>query len=257
MAKVPKRWYETFFGLDYLKLYVHRDTPAEVDALERILHPRKDARILDVGCGAGRHALELAKRGYEVTGVDLSEPLLEEARKAARQAHLKANFVRGDIRQLRYTRTFDAAINMFTTFGYFDNMEDDRKVLGGIAKALKPRGKLLMEMFNREGLAAGLPRQGWQVREDGSVILVEDGFDLLRSRFETRQFVIDAKGTREYKASVRAYSLAELKELLESQGLHPHRVLGGLDLSPYTARSPRMVVYAVKGLEPEGIRTVW
>ncbi len=257
MATVPRRWYEAFFGLDYLKLYIHRDTPAEVDAIERLLHLRKGARILDVGCGAGRHAVELAKRGYAVTGVDLSGPLLEEARKAARRANTKATFVREDMRRLRRASTFDAAISMFTTFGYFDNTEDDRKVLSGIARALKPRGKFLMEMFNREGLTTGLPRQGWHVRDDGSVILVEDTFDLLRSRFETRQIVIDAKGTREYKASVRAYTLAELKALLEAEDLHPHRVLGGLDLSPYTAGSPRMVIFAVKGLEPEGIRTMW
>ena len=79
----------------------------------------------------------------------------------------------------------------------------------------------------------------------------------MRGRFETRQIIIDHKGTREYTASVRAYTLAELKEMLDGTGLFVHRVLGGLDLSPYTARSRRMVLYAVKGVEPEGIRTVW
>ena len=69
--------------------------------------------------------------------------------------------------------------------------------------------------------------------------------------------MVDRKGTREFTASVRAYTLAELKEMLDSVGLFLHRVLGGLDLSPYTAKSRRMVLYAVKGLEPEGIRTVW
>ena len=69
--------------------------------------------------------------------------------------------------------------------------------------------------------------------------------------------IIDRKGPREFTASVRAYTLAELKEMLDAAGLFVHRVLGGLDLSPYTSRSWRMVLYAVKGLEPEGIRTVW
>ncbi len=114
-----------------------------------------------------------------------------------------------------------------------------------------------MELFNRDSLVARLPSQSWQARDDGTVVLEDASFDLLRGRFETRQVIIDRKGTREFTASVRAYTLAELKEMLDDAGLFVHRVLGGLDLSPYTARSWRLVLYAVKGLEPEGIRTVW
>jgi len=257
MAKVPKRWYEDFFGADYLIRYVHPETEAQVDAIEKILHLRKGSHILDVGCGAGRHAIGLAKRGYRVTGFDLSRALLAEARKAARRERVKATFVQGDMRRLRFTTPFDAAISMFTSFGYFDRPEEDRQVLRGIARALRPRGKFLMELFNRDSLVATLPHQTWQARDAGTVVLEDATFDLLRGRFETRQVIIDRKGTREFTASVRAYTLAELKEMLDSVGLLVHRVLGGLDLSPYSARSPRMVVYAVKGLEPEGIRTVW
>ena len=114
-----------------------------------------------------------------------------------------------------------------------------------------------MERFNRESLASTLPSQSWQVRDDRSVILYEDTFDVLRGRYETRQIVIDRAGTREHNASVRAYTFPELKELLDAAGLFVHRVLGGLDLAPYTARSRRIALFAVKGLEPEGIRTVW
>jgi SAM-dependent methyltransferase len=257
MAKVPKRWYEDFFGPDYLVRYVHPETPAQVEAIEKILHLRKGARILDVACGAGRHTTGLAKRGYRVTGYDLSRPLLAEARKAARRAGVKATFVQGDMRRLRFANAFDAAISMFTSFGYFDRSDEDREVLRRIARALKPRGKFLMELFNRDSLVASLPNQNWQARDDGTVVLEDASFDLLRGRFETRQVVIDRKGTREFTASVRAYTLAELKEMLDTAGLFVHRVLGGLDLSPYSARSRRLVLYAVKGLEPEGIRTVW
>jgi len=257
MAKVPKRWYEDFFGPDYLIRYVHPETDSQVEAIDKILHLRKGGPILDVACGSGRHTIGLAKRGYRVTGFDLSRALLAEARKAARVAHVKPTFVEGDMRRLRFTNAFDAAISMFTSFGYFDRPEEDREVLHGIARALRPRGKFLMEMFNRDSLVAGLPNQSWQARDDGTVVLEDASFDLLRGRFETRQIILDRKGTREFTASVRAYTLAELKEMLDSVGLYLHRVLGGLDLSPYTARSRRMVLYAVKGLEPEGIRTVW
>ncbi len=259
MAKRVRPWWETFFGPDYLKQYEVdlARTAAEVDAVEKILHLRKGARILDLACGAGRHSIEFAKRGYAVTGYDLSEELLEAARSSAAKAKQTVDFSRGDMRALRYRAEFDAVVNMFSSFGYFDSVEDDRKVLAGVARALKPRGKLLMERFNRESLAYELPMQGWRVGEDGSVILQEDTFDLLRGRYDTRQIVIDRAGTREHLGSVRAYTLPELKDLFDAAGLSIHRVLGGLDLSPYRARSRRLVLYAVKGLEPESIRTVW
>lgn len=257
MGRAARRWYETFFGPDYLKQYAHTTTPQEVDGLEKILHLRKGARILDVACGAGRHSIELAKRGYSVVGLDLSEALLKEARSAARKARAKVTFVHGDMRRIPYRGAFDAAINMFTSFGYFDSVAQDRRALGSIARALRPRGKLVMERFNREILPMELPAQGWRVRDNNTIVLQEDTFDVLSGRYETRQIVIDDKGIREHQASVRAYTLPELRELFEAVGLHVHRVLGGVDLSPFTTRSRRMVLYAVKGVEPEGIRTVW
>jgi len=252
-------WWESFFGPDYLKQYEHTlaRTAAEVDGLEKILHLRKGCRILDLACGAGRHSIELAKRGYRVTGYDLSEDLLHRARADAKRAKAKVAFVRGDMRDLRYRGAFDAVINMFSSFGYFEGIKEDRQVVAGIARALKPRGKFLMERFNRESLAYELPLQGWRVGEDGSVVLQDDSFDVLLGRYDTRQIVIDREGTREHRASVRAYTFPELKDLFDEAGLHVHRVLGGLDLSPYSARSRRMVLFAVKGLEPESIRTVW
>ena len=114
-----------------------------------------------------------------------------------------------------------------------------------------------MERFNRESLAYELPMQGWRIHPDGSVILQEDAFDVLQGRYDSRQIVIDREGTREHRASVRAYTLPELRDLFDAAGLPIHRVLGGLDRAPYTARSPRIVLYAVKGVQPEGIRTVW
>jgi SAM-dependent methyltransferase len=259
LAKRARPWWETFFGTDYLKQYEDDSarTSGEVDAVETILHLRKGARVLDLACGAGRHSIELARRGYRVTGFDLSEDLLREARSAGRSARQHVDFVHGDMRDLPYHGTFDAAVNMFSSFGYFDSRDDDRKVLAGVARALRARGKFLMERFNRESMAYELPLQGWRVGKDGSVILQEDSFDVLRGRYDTRQVVIDREGTREHLGSVRAYTLPELKELFDAAGLPIHRVLGGLDLSPYRARSRRLVLYAVKGVEPESVRTMW
>ncbi len=259
VAKGSRPWWVTFFGPDYLKQYEHTTarTASEVDGIEKILHLRKGSRILDLACGSGRHTIELARRGYAMTGFDLSEELLRTARAEASKAKVRARFVHGDMRELKFRGGFDAVINMYSSFGYFDTVKEDLRVLEGVARALKPRGKFLMERFNRESLAYELPLQGWRVGEDGSVILQEDTFDVLRGRYDTRQIVIDRAGTREHRGSVRAYTLPELKESFDAAGLSIHRVLGGLDLSPYSARSRRLVLYAVKGLEPESIRTVW
>lgn len=259
LAQGARPWWESFFGPDYLKQYESdaERTAAEAEGIEKILHLRRGARILDLACGAGRHSIELARRGYAVTGYDLSDALLRRARADAKRARTKVTFVQGDMRELRFRGAFDAVINMFSSFGYFESPADDRSVLEGVARALKPRGKFLMERFNRESLAYELPLQGWRVGEDGSVILQEDTFDVLRGRYDTRQIVIDREGTREHLGSVRAYTLPELKEMFDAAGLPIHRVLGGLDLGPYRARSRRLVLYAVKGLEPESVRTMW
>src|SRR2546422_8207184 len=112
MAKVPKRWYEDFFGSDYLIRYVHPETPAQVEAIDKILHLRRGGRILDVGGGAGRHSVGLAERGDRVTGFDLSAPLLAEARKAPRGGGGKATLVQGDMRRPRFPGALDAAISL-------------------------------------------------------------------------------------------------------------------------------------------------
>src|SRR5207244_8733596 len=105
--------------------------------------------------------------------------LLAEARKAARGAGVKATFVQGDMRRLRFRGAFDAAISMFTSFGFFDRQEEDREVLRGIARALRPRGTFLMQLFNGDGLVARMPSQIWRASANGSVVLEDASFDLL------------------------------------------------------------------------------
>ncbi len=125
------------------------DTESEVRGLLRLLPLRPGARILDVPCGFGRHSVELARRGFHVTGVDISPHLLAQARQAADARGVKVEIRRLDMRRLAYRGRFDAVLNLFTSFGYYGERQD-LDVLRRLRRALRPRGWLVLHMVNRE-----------------------------------------------------------------------------------------------------------
>ncbi|NIT57732.1 MAG: methyltransferase domain-containing protein, partial [Aliifodinibius sp.] len=106
--------------------------------------------ILDLGCGIGRHTLELAHRGFTVTGVDRTQTYLNKAREKARIGGLEVEFVQADMRSFRRTGAFEAVINLFSSFGYFENPEEDRRVVENVYDSLKPGGRFLVEMMGKE-----------------------------------------------------------------------------------------------------------
>jgi SAM-dependent methyltransferase len=122
-------WFQSFFGADYFEIY--RDafppegTARDVEGIVARLGLDAGARVLDLACGHGRHAIPLAERGFAVTGYDSSEPFLEQARASAAARGVAVHWLRGDMRALPFAAEFDAAINVFTAFGYFDDPEDD------------------------------------------------------------------------------------------------------------------------------------
>ena len=145
-----REWWGTFFGPDYLRMYRFDPTRTrqEVDGVLDILGLKPAASVLDLCCGQGRHAVELARRGYEVTGLDASGFLLREARKAARRRRVAVAWVRGDMREIPFRNRFDAVVNLFTSFGYFRTKAEDLAVLRGVRRALKPSGHLLIDTLN-------------------------------------------------------------------------------------------------------------
>ncbi len=127
-------------------------------------------RLLDVPCGSGRHALEFARRGALVLGVDKTAAYLKAARLAgARQP--RARFVRGDMRRLPFRGEFDAAVNLWTSFGYFARLADDRKVLEGVARALKPGGRFLIDVRDLAAVRRQPVQRHWDWRADGAYVL--------------------------------------------------------------------------------------
>jgi len=240
-------WFESFFGEDYFD--IHRDafpverTAAEVDGSVALLGLDAGARILDLACGHGRHAILLATRGFDVTGYDLSEVFLERARADAEVQGAAVRWVQGDMRELCFDGEFDAVINIFTAFGYFVDPEDDMKTLRGIRAALKPGGRFLLETLHRDGLPARFQPQSVEKTSNGTIVLHERVWDLTRNVIDDHVTMIRADGTRtEYTTAVRLHSLHEFLALMPKAGLEPLAWYGGLDGRTLHLGSHRLVL---------------
>jgi SAM-dependent methyltransferase len=245
------QWYREFFDDLYLQVYQPFETPErvrhEVDFIVRALDLPEGARVLDLCCGQGRHSLELARRGFQVVGVDLSEALLYAARQRAEREGLTITFLRSDMREIDFTDEFDAVINMFTSFGYLENEMEDEKVLRKVAQALKRGGKFLLDLMNRDWLIRNFQPMGWRADNEGWFVLEERNFDHLSGRIETRWIFVARDGVRyERLSSIRLYTASELRTMLERSGLQVTNLFGDYDGSPYTWDSQRLIVVATR-----------
>lgn len=228
-------WYRSFFGPDFVAQARQRLTPertrAEVHFLVDQLGLGRGAPLLDLACGHGRHLVELAARGLEVVGLDLSDYSLGVARA---QAGAEARLVGGDMRWLPFADgSFAGCINMQTAFGYLDRDEDDQTVLAEVARVLRPGGRFLMDYVNREWLVRVFQPRGWEELEDGTVMLQERAFDLATGRNNVVLTFIRPDGsTRTFPHSLRVYALTELRRMLRAAGLEPLAAYGGPDGRP-------------------------
>ncbi len=249
--KVDARWYEDFFGEDWLELAALRiadeRTQAEVDFVVGALELGPGASVLDLACGHGRHTLELARRGYRVTGLDLSAPSLDVARERAAAETLTAEFGECDMREIPFEDEFDAVLNLFTAFGYFDDEGEDRRVLEAVARALHGRGAFLLDTIHPPWLYRNFQPRAWSELDDGTLFLEDRSLDLRRGRIDTRWLGVRPDGTRsELWSSVRLYTLSDLAAMLSDAGLGLDRAYGGLDGSELGLESRRLVVLARK-----------
>lgn len=246
-AGIRSDWWRAHFDAVTLAGYGLRPKAArEADRASGLLAVRPGARILDLCCGAGRHAVRFAERGYRVTGLDIKADLLEAAREEASRRGVSLELARGDARRLPWSARFDAVACLFTSFGYFAREEDDLAVLRSARRALKPGGRLLLDLLNKEWLMRRFtPR--FSQRGEGPVRRVDNrlSFDFLRGRLDNRRTLFLKDGTRRETAlSIRVYTLVELTRLLAAAGLRFDSAYGGLDGRPYGLGTFRMVVTA-------------
>ncbi len=247
MSTADPDWFEGFFDDEYLQFAADRfpaeATAAEVDFLVEALGLREGARVLDLACGHGRHSVDLARRGCAVTGVDLSAPSLDLAAARAAEAGVEIRFERADMRRIAYEAEFDAVVNMFTAFGYFEE-GDNRLVLDRVAAALRPGGAFLLEIVNPVAVFGRFEARGWHELSDGTILLEERVYDAPRGRFETCWTFTRGGDRRERRFSHRAYTAPELAAMTAAAGLTVERLWGGLDGAELEMGSRRIVMLA-------------
>lgn len=242
-------WYVTFFAEDYLRIYSPflpaERTAREVEGIIRLLNIPQEGHILDLCCGYGRHAIPLALRGYQVTGQDLSSFFLQRAQAEATMRNVTVRWQQGDMRTIPFDHEFDAVINIFTSFGYLGD-EEDQRVLRQVAKALKPGGHFLLETVHQARIIRTSSPQSIIRYSDDLIVLEERHIDLLKSRDNVRITMLHPDGRRtEHTQSIRIYTLTELIRMLEAAGLQVQAYYGGLDESPLTLES-RLAILSQK-----------
>jgi SAM-dependent methyltransferase len=243
-------WWAGYFDEQYLLEYeplfsLVRDRH-EVARLLDVLGLPSGARILDVPCGQGRHAHLLAEAGFDVDGLDYSRELLARAR--ARGTGPMLRYTRGDMRTLpsRWTGRFDAVLNLFTSFGFFADPADDRRVIDEFARVLAPGGVVVWYGGSRDGVMARfLERDWWQTR-DGTLVAQERAFDSL-SGFLTVQTVWSGRRNRgERTHRIRLYTPTRLAELFAGAGLIVEAAYDGMRDRPLRRDSSEMLLVARK-----------
>lgn len=257
-------WWRTYFDEGYLNEFSPLFTPesdrAQVARLLEVLALPAGARVLDLACGQGRHAQLLAAAGFQVTGLDLSRPLLRLAREAARAAGIPTSVRRGgqgpalryhhgDMRRppALWRGRFDAVVNLFTSFGFFDDPADDARVIRNAARLLKRGGTLLWQGGSRDGIMARFVGTDQWETADGTTVRHDRHFDPL-SGFLT----IDSVWTRRRKVTrrshrIRLYTADRLAALMADAGLTVLAAYDGFSEAPLHRRSTEMLLVARKG----------
>jgi len=247
-------WYVDSFGSDYLTLYSHRDDDearSDVRGIIKMLSPRRDASLLDLACGAGRHLLALHRAGFcHLVGLDLSTQLLAAAaRRLAAAGASHVQLIHGDMRSPPREQRFATILSLFTSFGYFPEDEENLQVLRGAYEALLPGGVLLVDTLNAPAAVAALVPSERRTH-NGLDLRITRRYDAARRRLEKETRVVrDDGGPHTFRESVRVYDASELGDALIAAGFDDVECFGSLHGASYDEHSQRLVAVGRRAAE--------
>ncbi|HHE32228.1 MAG TPA: class I SAM-dependent methyltransferase [Chlorobaculum parvum] len=247
-----REWFEEWFDHPlYLKVYQHRNQQEAARCVQTILSltglaaTNPPASMLDIACGAGRHAVEFARSGLTVTANDLSAFLLNQARDLAKNEKLQITFSRQDMRKVRFDRQFELVTQLFSSFGYFETDQEDRDILANVFSLLRPGGWYVLDLLNPDHLKRNfVPRTE---RRSGTLQITEER--TLSERKVTKRLILTEENGKShaFTESVRFFTPDEATGLLESEGFIVERMIGDYEGRAFdAATSPRMMLIARK-----------
>lgn len=243
-------WWEEFFrgpwGQWQAQGFRQDRSGTEVDLLVNALKLKKGEKVLDIACGVGRHAVELAARGFDVTGIDFNKSVIAAARQRVARRRVAAEFLELDMRCLRYRDRFDAAYCFWTSFGYFEDESHDLVVAKRIAEALRPGGRFLLEVDSTETVLPMLKarRREWLDDNETCELLHETQWNFETSRIEEDWTFVENGKSESRHSSLRLYSYRELCDLLREAGFQHFEGFDTLTGEPFSLGSSRLALVA-------------
>jgi 2-polyprenyl-3-methyl-5-hydroxy-6-metoxy-1,4-benzoquinol methylase len=241
---MPKQWFHNWFGSPYYHLLYHERNNHEaeyfINNLVNYLHPAPGAKLLDIACGRGRHAVCLNNKGYEVTGIDLA---IDNIVYANQHRNKTMHFYVHDMRDLAYSNHFDVAVNLFTSFGYFDKEEEHINALKGFNRALEPGGLLVLDFFNSHKMVANLIPK--------AIKTVRDVNFHLRKHMEGDRIIktitFDDQGEHyEFEEKVHAFTYEDFARMFKLSGFDIEEHFGSYGLEKYDVNSSDRLIFICK-----------
>lgn len=251
MKAMEKDWYKKIWTLDIRNMSWVEDTKRQVDFIIKTLELKGNEKILDLACGFGRHALEFARRGYDVTGVDITPEYVAYANEQAKKEKLQAAFICADIRKVNFIQSFDVVLNMADgAIGYLENDEENKKIFQVAADALKKGGKHFMDIMNGSYADTHFPCKLWDAGESGLTLSAfEWDKDTRTLLYGQANYAYDKPLTKpelEEGNPIRLYTLDEIAAMTEPLGMQIHSSYADFSGSPSSDQKIQLLIYSVR-----------
>jgi SAM-dependent methyltransferase len=247
---MSREWFEEeSFWIDLYPLifpeHAFTDAERDIDLILKLADFREGA-VLDLCCGPGRHSVILAAKGIQVTGVDRTKFLLAKAKALAAARKVRVEWVRQDMREFVRHEAFDLVLNLFTSFGFFHNKDDDRKVLSNIYACLKPGGCFLIDVVSKEWIARVFEATTSRKSADGTLLVERHAIIDDWTRMHNEWIIVSDNKAKKYVFHHTIYSGQELKDRMIQAGFREVRLYGDLKGSEYGFQAERLVAVARK-----------